>query len=394
MKKSLLVTEDERQRILEMHVFNNKVNVINEQYKELENIFVKDFLKGLEKTDAKTFDELGVIISKRSDETLSGAFDRILTSAINGGRQEGIQVLKFCRTLSAVNDKFAEKFYKTQIKTIDKIKLKYPEKWENLVKTNFGEKVLEKYKKGMEGKVTPPKPSTPPIPPKEIPTKIEDSVKYTTSSGQVIILTQKDVDVIVDNITSQIEKNLNTKWNREMTSEKYQSTMKFLESINSGDLLDKKLLKNAEPTQEFYDIIHLSKLDPNLLPTESKNKMLDLILSKLSEDEKIAINSIWNAVQRNGQYITELPKILRIPLVGDSLNWGINKIKRNPKLSLLGGALGTGVIAKLFWGGAIISALLKLHNGGGATSDDFRENYEDDKESKKDKNPGGGQEIG
>ena len=106
-----------------MHGFTNKTNVINEQYKELENIFIKDFVKGIEKTDTKAFDELGEIIGKRSDETLSGAFDRVLSKAINtNGREGGSKVLEFCRKLSTVNDKFAEKFYKTQIKTINKIK--------------------------------------------------------------------------------------------------------------------------------------------------------------------------------------------------------------------------------------------------------------------------------
>jgi hypothetical protein len=155
MKKILSVNATEKLRILEMHGFINKPNVINEsnvineQIKELETIFVKDFVKGLEKSDIKAFDELGVIIGKKADETLSGAFDRVLSLAITtGGRQEGAKVMQFCRKLSSVNDKFAEEFYKTQTDTINKLKQKYPADWEKLVKTNFGEEVLEKAKKG------------------------------------------------------------------------------------------------------------------------------------------------------------------------------------------------------------------------------------------------------
>lgn len=161
MKKILSVNATEKLRILEMHGFINKPNVINEsnvineQIKELETIFVKDFVKGLEKSDIKAFDELGVIIGKKADETLSGAFDRVLSLAITtGGRQESAQVFKFCKKLSLVNDKFAEKFTENQIDVINNIKKKYPGNWENLIKINYGEKVLEKYKKGISSSST------------------------------------------------------------------------------------------------------------------------------------------------------------------------------------------------------------------------------------------------
>jgi hypothetical protein len=76
------------------------------------------------------------------------AFNRVLDLAVNGGRVEGAKVMQFCRKLSSINDQFAQKFYENQIKVIDKIKQKYPNDWEKLVKTNYGEKVLERAKKG------------------------------------------------------------------------------------------------------------------------------------------------------------------------------------------------------------------------------------------------------
>jgi hypothetical protein len=402
MKKSLLVTEDERQRILEMHGFNNKVNVINEQYKELENIFVKDFLKGLEKTDAKTFDELGVIISKRSDETLSGAFDRILTSAINGGRQEGIQVLKFCRTLSAVNDKFAEKFYKTQIKTIDKIKLKYPEKWEDLVKTNFGEKVLEKYKKGAEGKVTPPKPSkpsTPPVPPKEIPSKLDKPVKFRTSSGKEITVKQKDVDKAIDDATAYISEHQLTNMDEAQTLDIWNSFKNEIKNLKPGDLIDSEgiLFRTPKSTEFFNKLLRLSKANPKILPKAEKDEVLQLLQKNLSDDEKTVINSIWQGVQKNEVYLNNLPEKFRW------VKGPLSYIKKNKKKFIYTG-LGGGALYEILDGDSALWSFLKtigltyaglwvvktLFDGGGATPDDFK----DEEDFENDKKPGGGKEVG
>lgn len=148
MKKILSVNPNEKQRILEMHGFTNNSNVINEQYSELRSKIVDKFVSGLEKNDVKAFDELSTIIGRKSNEALDVAFNRVLDLAVNGGRVEGAKVMKFCRKLSSFNDQFAQKFYENQIKIIDKIKQKYPNDWEKLVKTNYGEKVLEKAKKG------------------------------------------------------------------------------------------------------------------------------------------------------------------------------------------------------------------------------------------------------
>ena len=148
MKKILSVNPNEKQRILEMHGFTNNSNVINEQYSELRSKIVDKFVSGLEKNDVKAFDELSTIIGRKSNEALDVAFNRVLDLAVNGGRVEGAKVMQFCRKLSSINDQFAQKFYENQIKVIDKIKQKYPNDWEKLVKTNYGEKVLERAKKG------------------------------------------------------------------------------------------------------------------------------------------------------------------------------------------------------------------------------------------------------
>ncbi len=157
MKKIIKLTELDVVRIIK--------RVISEQYVELEDIFINKILQSLEKTDTKVFDELSVLLKKNTNETLTGAFNRVLNSAIRtNGREGGIEILKFCRKLSSINNQFAEEFYKSQIKVIDKIKEKYPEKWETLVKTNYGDNILEKYKKNNAGTVKPPKES--PVVPK------------------------------------------------------------------------------------------------------------------------------------------------------------------------------------------------------------------------------------
>jgi hypothetical protein len=201
MKKLLFVTENERQTILEMHGFINNPNVINEEYTELEKIFKNPyaelekifknpFVKGLEKSNPKAFDELSKILDRRADETLSGAFDRVLSKAVdNGSRADGVNVLKFCKQLSLINDQFAEEFYKNQIEVINKIRLhpEYSKQWELMVKNNFGEKVLEKYKKNNMGSVKPvektptePKPSEKPAEQKPTPPKPAEQVKPQT----------------------------------------------------------------------------------------------------------------------------------------------------------------------------------------------------------------------
>jgi len=154
MKKILSVNETEKQRILEMHGFTKKTKVISEQYAELKglltkNRFIEDFITSLEKSNSKSFDEVSTILGRQGDETLTKAFDRVLSKAVQTqGRDGGVKILQFCKKLSTINSQFAEEFYKSQIKVIDKIKEKYPEKWEMLVKTNYGEKILEKYKSG------------------------------------------------------------------------------------------------------------------------------------------------------------------------------------------------------------------------------------------------------
>ena len=157
MKKLLFVTENEKQRILEMHRITDKSTVISEQVKELEHLVSNSFVKGLEKNDVKAFDELSTIIGRKGSETLDVAFVRVLDSAIKGGnRADGVNALKFCKKLSLINDEFAEKFYQSQIKVIDKIRLhpEYSKQWELMVKANFGERVLEKYKKGLSSSST------------------------------------------------------------------------------------------------------------------------------------------------------------------------------------------------------------------------------------------------
>jgi hypothetical protein len=186
MRKLLFVTENERQTILEMHGFINKPNVINEQYIEIRKVFAKslakDLVTGLEKSNSKKFDELSKILGRSTDETLLSAFNRMLTKAIRtDGREEGAKVLQFCRELSLINDQFAEEFMLQQIEVINKIRQspKYSGQWESLVKINYGEKVLEKYKKHNMGAVKPvektptsPKPAeqkpTPPKPAEQI----------------------------------------------------------------------------------------------------------------------------------------------------------------------------------------------------------------------------------
>lgn len=154
MKKILSVNETEKQRILEMHGFTKKTKVISEQYAELKglltkNRFIEDFITSLEKSNSKSFDEVSTILGRQGDETLTKAFDRVLSKAVQTqGREGGVKILQFCKKLSTINSQFAEEFYKSQIKVIDKIKEKYPGNWETLVKTNYGEKILEKYKKG------------------------------------------------------------------------------------------------------------------------------------------------------------------------------------------------------------------------------------------------------
>lgn len=201
MKKLLFVTENEKQTILEMHGFINNPNVINEEYTELEKIFknpyaelekifINPFVKGLEKSNPKAFDELSKILDRRADETLSGAFDRVLSKAVdNGSRADGVNALKFCKQLSLINDQFAEEFYKNQIEVINKIRLhpEYSKQWELMVKNNFGEKVLEKYKKNNMGSVKPvektptePKPSEKPAEQKPTPPKPAEQVKPQT----------------------------------------------------------------------------------------------------------------------------------------------------------------------------------------------------------------------
>jgi hypothetical protein len=204
MKKLLFVTENEKQTILEMHGFINNSNVINEQYIELEKIFINPLIKGLEKTDSKAFDELSTILGRRTDETLSGAFDRVLSKAVDyHSREDGINILKFCRKLSSINDQFAEEFYQSQIEVIDKIRLHpdYSKNWELMVKGNFGEKVLEKYKKNNMGSVKPvektptsPKPSEKPAEQKPTPPKPAEQVKPQTgiSRGNYKVLPIND----------------------------------------------------------------------------------------------------------------------------------------------------------------------------------------------------------
>jgi hypothetical protein len=194
MKKLLFVTENERQTILEMHGFINKPNVINEQYTDVRTLFTttlaKDLVKGLEKNDVKVFDELSTIIGRSTDETLLTAFNRVLTNVIKtGNRTDGANVLKFCKKLSLINDEFAEKFYQSQIEVINKIRLhpEYSKQWELMVKGNFGEKVLEKYKKNNMGSVKPvektptsPKPAEKPAEQKPTPPKPAEQVKPQT----------------------------------------------------------------------------------------------------------------------------------------------------------------------------------------------------------------------
>jgi hypothetical protein len=191
MRKLLFVTENERQTILEMHGFINKPNVINEQYTDIRTLFTtslaKDLVKGLEKKDVKVFDELSTIIGRSTDETLLSAFVRVLESAIKGKvRTDGVKALKFCKKLSLINEEFAEKFYESQIDVIDKIRLhpKYSKQWELMVKANFGEIVLEKYKKNNMGPVKPiekkptsPKPSEKPAEQKPTSPKPAEQVK-------------------------------------------------------------------------------------------------------------------------------------------------------------------------------------------------------------------------
>jgi hypothetical protein len=185
MKKLLFITENEKQTILEMHGFINKPNVINEQYVELRKVFAnsltKDLVKGLEKSNSKKFDELSKILGRSTDETLLSAFNRTLTTAIRTeGREGGAQVFKFCRELSLINDQFAEEFMLQQIEVINKIRQspKYSEKWETLVKINYGEKVLEKYKKHNMGAVKPvEKTPTSPKPAEQKPTEPKPSEK-------------------------------------------------------------------------------------------------------------------------------------------------------------------------------------------------------------------------
>jgi hypothetical protein len=182
MKKLLFVTENEKQTILEMHGFINNPNVINEQYVELEKIFINPLIKGLEKTDSKAFNELSTILGRGTDETLSGAFDRVLSKAVDqNSREAGINILKFCKKLSSINPQFAEEFYNNQIKVIDKIRQnpKYSNQWEKLIKDNYGEEVLEKYKKN-NIKPNAPKPDEKPVEQKPTPPKPAEQVKPQT----------------------------------------------------------------------------------------------------------------------------------------------------------------------------------------------------------------------
>jgi hypothetical protein len=182
MKKLLFVTENEKQTILEMHGFINNPNVINEQYVELEKIFINPLIKGLEKTDSKAFNELSTILGRGTDETLSGAFDRVLSKAVDqNSREAGINILKFCKKLSSINPQFAEEFYNNQIKVIDKIRQnpKYSNQWEKLIKDNYGEEVLEKYKKN-NIKPNAPKPDEKPVEQKPTSPKPAEQVKPQT----------------------------------------------------------------------------------------------------------------------------------------------------------------------------------------------------------------------
>lgn len=148
MKKVVRLNESDIVRIVK-RVINEQVN---KQFDNLGKIFSDELVIGLEKTNKMVFDNLSKIVEKKEGETLSFAFKKMLTKAIlNGGGREGVSVLKFCKELSLINEKFAEEFYKTQIETINKIRQnpKYsdPDEWQNLVKINFGDKVLEKYKR-------------------------------------------------------------------------------------------------------------------------------------------------------------------------------------------------------------------------------------------------------
>lgn len=406
MKKLLSVSENEKQRILEMHGLYNKLNVITEQatpYKALEGIFLNPLIKGLEKSDSKAFDELGTILLKRSDETLSGAFDRVLAKVIETeGREGGIEILKFCKKLSSINSQFSEQYAKLQTPYINKMKVKYPEKWEQLVEVNFGKEVLEKYKTVKPAKVTPPKPpkpATPPTPPKEIPTKLEGPVKYRTSSGKEITVKQKDVDKAIDDAATYIKERQVTEMDEAQTLDIWNTFKSEITNLKPGDLIGTEgiLFKNPKSTEFFNQLLRLSKANPKFLPKAEKDEFLRLLQKNLNEDEKIVINSIWNGVQKNESYLKNLPEKWRW------IQAPIKYIKNNPKKVFFGSALGfdfldgdsdawsflktIGTVLGVAW-------VIKTLNNGNSNSkpEDFDDL--DNEEGNDNSRPGGGKEVG
>jgi hypothetical protein len=259
MKKILKISDTEKKMILEMYGLKTESQTLNEQYAELENLIIRSFVKDLEKTDIKTFESLSKKLGRREGETLAGAFDRILTKAVEThGKDGGAAIMSFCRELTRVNDKFASEFYKTQKPVINQLKKQYPNDWEKLVDTNYGPKIKNLYKAEMVGGSSAASSAEKQL--KQI--KFEMNIKNAITSGKFNSMSKQQFDkefVLV-------KQNLN-------------STSDLFNNTNSlDDAFSAIFSKHAQPQQiqEILDIMSYK------IGMDKENKELfDYLLAKM-----------------------------------------------------------------------------------------------------------------
>lgn len=88
--------------------------------------------------------ELSSKLGRKSSETLSEAASRLMENQVlSPNREAGAKVLTYSRNMSEINGVFAREFYIAQRETITAIEKKYPLKWKELVRHNFGQRILE-----------------------------------------------------------------------------------------------------------------------------------------------------------------------------------------------------------------------------------------------------------
>ena len=87
---------------------------------------------------------LSTKLGRKSSETLSEAASRLMENQkTSPNREAGVKVMTYMKNMSEISLPFAEDFYKSQVELLIKIEKAYPLNWKNLIKGNYGQRILD-----------------------------------------------------------------------------------------------------------------------------------------------------------------------------------------------------------------------------------------------------------